>query len=94
MNLDGHLSKLFYFVLIATFYAIIYYFHRSEFNGLDEESSFLDCWYFSFTTFSTVGYGDISPKTDKAKIFVLSQQMILLLDLSDNIFKFLGINLI
>ena len=89
MILDGKLGKLFYYIIIATIYAIIYYLHRNEFNGLQEQSSFLDCWYFSFTTFSTVGYGDISPKTDKAKIFVLSQQMLLLLELSNNLpFKF------
>ena len=38
MILDRRLGKLFYFILIAIFYAIIYYLHRNEFNGLEEKS--------------------------------------------------------
>ena len=38
----------------------------------------LDPFYFSFTTMSTVGYGDYSPKTDMAKILVMIQQGILI----------------
>lgn len=40
--------------------------------------SVLDPFYFSFTTMSTVGYGDYSPKTDMAKMLVMVQQGILI----------------
>jgi hypothetical protein len=38
----------------------------------------LDPFYFSFTTMSSVGYGDYTPKTDMAKLFVMVQQFILI----------------
>ncbi len=38
----------------------------------------LDPFYFSFTTMSTVGYGDYSPKTDMAKILVMVHQGLLI----------------
>jgi hypothetical protein len=38
----------------------------------------VDPYYFAFTTMSTVGYGDFSPKTDRAKMLVMSQQGILI----------------
>jgi hypothetical protein len=41
-------------------------------------NSILDPFYFSFTTMSTVGYGDYSPKTDMAKMLVMVQQSILI----------------
>ena len=34
----------------------------------------LDPYYFSFTTMSSVGYGDFSPKTERAKMLVMTQQ--------------------
>ena len=70
-------------MLVVAIYGRIYYKYRTQFDGLDEKSSYLDCFYFSFTTFSTVGYGDISPKTDITKIIVMSQQVLLLLDFSN-----------
>ena len=69
---------------VAAIYATIYYQYKDQFNGLSDDSSFLDCFYF-FTTFSTVGYGYISPKTDLTKLIVLSQQIILLLDFSNEV---------
>ena len=38
----------------------------------------VDPYYFAFTTMSTVGYGDFGPKTDRAKMLVMSQQSILI----------------
>lgn len=38
----------------------------------------LDPFYFSFTTMSTVGYGDFTPKTDMAKMLVMVHQGILI----------------
>jgi len=40
--------------------------------------SILDPFYFSFTTMSSVGYGDFVPKTDMAKMLVMVQQGILI----------------
>jgi hypothetical protein len=37
----------------------------------------LDPYYFAFTTMSTVGYGDLSPKTDRAKMLVMTQQVLM-----------------
>ncbi len=49
------------------------------FNGLDENSSFLDHLYFAFTVQSTVGFGDIYPISPMAKIVVMAQQSVLIL---------------
>ena len=66
-------------LVIVVFYAIIYQQLKSgHFNGLDKNSSFMDCLYFSCTTYSSVGYGDISPTSNIAKLIVMSQQLLLL----------------
>lgn len=33
--------------------------------------SWLDAFYFSFITLTTIGYGDFSPKTDAGKVFTI-----------------------
>lgn len=51
-------------LLVAIILAIgvtFYHFH--------EGFSWLNAYYFSIVTLSTVGYGDITPKTDLGKIF-------------------------
>jgi len=87
MDLKLNFAKFLFYMAVAAIYAKIYYEYREQFNGLSDDSSFLDCFYFSFTTFSTVGYGDISPKTNLTKLLVLSQQIILLLDFSNEVAK-------
>jgi len=62
-------------LLIALMYGIMYSMMRPEefgFKGL------LDPFYFSFTTMSTVGYGDFSPKTDRAKALVMTQHTVII----------------
>ena len=39
--------------------------------GLWEEWSMVDALYFVIVTITTVGYGDLVPLTDKAKIFTV-----------------------
>ena len=77
-----------HFIIIFCF-AFFYYILKGNdnFNGLDETSTFIDALYFSFTTQSTVGYGDISPKSKFAKILVMIQQTIVLLELASNFYK-------
>ena len=50
--------------------------------GSFEFKSPLDPFYFSFTTMSSVGYGDITPKTDLAKFVVMSQQFLIMTELA------------
>ena len=42
----------------------------------------LDPYYFAFTTMSSVGYGDFTPKTNRSKLLVMSQQILLLIEVS------------
>ena len=56
----------------------------SSFNGLDNESSddkFMNRLYFTMTTVSTVGYGDISPRSNTAKVLTISLQAIVTIGL-------------
>jgi len=63
-------------LFISFVYAIIYSrMNPTDFGFKDK----IDPYYFSFTTMSTVGYGDLRPKTRRAKLLVMSQQLILLL---------------
>ena len=96
MIVNEKLLKIIYFTIVTTIYAGVYFGLAKDskiehFNGLDSDSSYLDCWYFAFTTLSTVGYGDISPKSKIAKVIVLSHQIVMLLELTTDIFTILGI---
>ena len=71
---------------IILIFAGIYYSMKDQFNGMDEDSTFSDCFYFSCTTFSSVGYGDISPATDSAKITVIIQQFFVIIGIASMIF--------
>lgn len=62
-------------ILITIIYGLMYSMMRPEefgFKGL------LDPFYFSFTTMSTVGYGDFTPKTDRAKALVMTQHAVMI----------------
>ena len=85
---EKNIKKLFYYIIVTVFYAVIYFLlsrnkEIEHFNGLNSKSNFIDCLYFSFTTFSTVGYGDISPKSTLAKIIVVSHQIVMMMKLID-----------
>lgn len=74
------LSLNFVAILVFTLiYSTISKVGGQQFNGLDENSSFLDHLYFAFTIQSTVGFGDIFPTSPMAKIVVMMQQSVLIL---------------
>lgn len=54
-----------------------------HFNGLSSDASLIDTVYFAFTVQSTVGFGDIYPKTKPAKMLVMLQQTLLILGVID-----------
>lgn len=61
-------------VLIAIIYGMLYSMMQPAEFGFKK---IIDPFYFSFTTMSTVGYGDFSPKSDRAKLLVMTQHMTL-----------------
>jgi len=61
-------------IIISILFGIIY---SSLEPGHFDFKSVLDPFYFSFTTMSTVGYGDYIPKTNLAKVLVMCQQSLL-----------------
>lgn len=54
-----------------------------HFNGLASDASLMDAIYFAFTVQSTVGFGDIYPKSKPAKMLVMMQQTLLILGVID-----------
>ena len=67
----------FLFGTLFVFSSIIYLFinKHSDWHGLTQDSdgdiSFLDSCYYTLVTFSTIGYGDITPKSNRAKIMTM-----------------------
>ena len=76
-------------IALITSFATIYslFLNESHWNGLDHNSTWFDCFYFSFTTMTTIGFGDISPKSQAAKIVCIFQQVIVLFQLANILSK-------
>ena len=73
------LIKLLPILMITLVYGLIYSsIHRADPGAFGFEDGVIDPFYFSFTTMSSVGYGDYSPKTRFAKALVMSQQFFLI----------------
>jgi hypothetical protein len=73
------LMKLLPILIITLLYGLIYAaIHRADPTAFGFENGVIDPFYFSFTTMSSVGYGDYSPKTNTAKVVVMTQQFVLI----------------
>lgn len=69
---------------ILFFTCIFYLFDYTHFNGIEkehEENKFFHRFYFTITTLSSAGYGDITPKTIPVKIISCILQFILIISL-------------
>lgn len=66
-NIRGFFHERSYRVLTMSAFVIILI--GSVFYRVVEGLSWLDAVYFSIITLTSVGYGDISPKTDIGKVF-------------------------
>lgn len=68
----NNIVALFVFSLI---YCMLFALDKENFKGAQ---SFLDLLYFTTTTQSTIGYGDITPSTPIAKTFVMIHHLVVL----------------
>lgn len=62
-------------LFIALAYGLLYSMMPRDDFGFQRA---IDPFYFSFTTMSTVGYGDFTPKTVRAKTLVMTQHVMLI----------------
>jgi voltage-gated potassium channel len=72
--------------IIFTFSCIFYMFDHTHFDGyeLEEETSgekFLNRLYFTMTTLSSTGYGDIAPGSFPVKLISILLQYILIISI-------------
>ena len=76
------IAKVLTILFITIVYGLVYAtIHKSDPTAFGFEDGLFNPFYFSFTTMSSVGYGDYSPKTRFAKAVVMSQQTILIIEL-------------
>lgn len=65
------------FILLTTIYAVVYkimvVFNNDSFVGLDQSSHAINFLYYSITTASTTGYGDIYPITSAGRLVAASE---------------------
>jgi len=79
-------------VIVLTFTLIFHFFDHTHFNGFgkeeDEKNKILNRFYFTMTTFSSTGYGDISPNSPEIKIISMILQFILVIAMLGGILEF------
>jgi len=77
-------TKIFLHLISVIIFSFIYYnfFTKDDFFGRDINDtkyfSYLEAFYFSLVTQSTVGFGYLSPKTGKTRVIVILQILMLL----------------
>lgn len=58
---------------MSFFFAAIYYFFQDKNSWNGGQKSFIDCLYFSLATQATVGFGDITPRSEGMRFLVAVQ---------------------
>ena len=67
----GAALPLFVLVFASTYLLVA----SSQPQAFSEPLSHVDAWYFTMTVFSTVGFGDIAPRSDTARLIVTAQMV-------------------
>ena len=78
--------------IIFLFTGIFYLFDHTHFNGIHsehEEQKLFHRLYFTVTTLSSAGYGDITPKSITVKSIVILLQLLLIISLMSGLINIL-----
>ncbi|MHC4293179.1 MAG: potassium channel family protein [Planctomycetota bacterium] len=62
--------------LWTMFYLMLLLIDPQAISNLTEGKEGLDCFYYSFTTLTTLGYGDMVPVTSYAKILAITEAVV------------------
>ena len=86
------------YFLLGLFWAVLYMimltFNEYAFNPvIPKETAGLDCYYYSFTTLTTLGYGDITPVANYAKILAIMEAVIGPVYLAIFVAQIIGMNI-
>ena len=71
-------------ILCILLFSLIYFTvgqDENNFGGVNGKMSFLDAFYFSITTQTTLGYGDIYPNSSNVKMISIFQQFVFIFEL-------------
>ena len=72
------------FLLFNLVTTIVYFFTKDQYKNM---KTFLDAFYYSLTVSTTVGYGDIVPKTKTAKITTIIHSLMVFISVSSLFFQ-------
>ena len=75
------------FLLFNLIITTVYFFTKEQYSNM---KSFLDAFYYSLSVSTTVGYGDIVPKTKAAKITTMVHALLVFFSVSKLIFQSQG----
>jgi len=84
---------LFSLIIITIFSFLFYRYDYSHFNGLNENNDkekLFNRIYFTVTTLSSAGYGDITPKSKEVKLLSIILQFILITGLMGGVVTIFG----
>lgn len=85
VSLLGNVSEILFLYILFTF--IFCKYDHTHWNGIEEKDDdtfkkkFFNRLYFTSTTYSTVGYGDISPKSQECRTIVMILQTLIIIEI-------------
>jgi len=86
------------YFLLGLFWAVLYMimltFDPDALTNIPKETAGLDCYYYSFTTLTTLGYGDITPVANYAKILAIMEAIAGPVYLAIFVAQIIGMNII
>lgn len=72
------LLQIFIIIFFWTIHMLLYNYDIGHYNGVDKDNWVFDLFYFTTTSHSTVGYGDITPIKVPSRLACCFHQLILI----------------